>query len=58
MSLMPKRVKWRKQHRGKVRGIATSGHTVAFGTFGLQSLELSWITAGQIEVVLTHAAVP
>ena len=49
MSLMPKRVKWRKQHRGKTRGIATRGHTVSFGGYGLQSLEPGWITAGQIE---------
>ena len=47
MSLMPKRVKWRKQHRGKTRGIATSGHTVAFGGFGLQSLEPGWPCASQ-----------
>jgi len=49
MSLMPKRVKWRKQHRGKTRGAATRGHTVSFGAYGLQALTPAWITAGQIE---------
>jgi large subunit ribosomal protein L16 len=49
MSLMPKRVKWRKQHRGTVRGIATRGNSVSFGTFGLQSLDKGWITANQLE---------
>jgi large subunit ribosomal protein L16 len=47
--LMPKRVKWRKQHRGRIRGLATRGNTVAFGDFGLQSLEPGWITARTIE---------
>jgi len=47
--LMPKRVKHRKQHRGKVRGEATRGNTVAFGEYGLQSLDRGWITARQIE---------
>jgi large subunit ribosomal protein L16 len=46
---MPKRVKWRKQHRGKVRGVATSCGTVSFGAFGLQSLEPGWVTANQLE---------
>ena len=41
--LMPKRVKYRKQHRGHRRGKATSGNTVAFGEFGLQALESAWI---------------
>jgi large subunit ribosomal protein L16 len=49
MALMPKRVKFRKSHRGKIRGNATRGHTVAFGEFGLQSLERGWISARQIE---------
>lgn len=49
MSLMPKRVTWRKQQRGSVRGHATRGHYVAFGEFGVQSLEAGWITAAQIE---------
>jgi large subunit ribosomal protein L16 len=46
---MPKRVKWRKQQRGQIRGIATRGQTVAYGSFGLQSLGAGWITANQIE---------
>jgi large subunit ribosomal protein L16 len=49
MPLMPKRVKFRKSQRGKMRGNATRGNTVAFGDYGLQSLELAWITAKQIE---------
>jgi large subunit ribosomal protein L16 len=49
MSLMPKRVKWRKQQRGSVRGRAGKGNTVAYGAFGLQSLRAAWITANQIE---------
>ncbi|TAK20057.1 MAG: 50S ribosomal protein L16 [Chloroflexota bacterium] len=47
--LMPKRVKYRKQHRGHRRGKATSGNTVAFGDFGLQALEAAWIDSRQIE---------
>lgn len=47
--LMPKRVKWRKQHRGKMRGMAKGGTEVAFGDFGLQSMEPGWITSRQIE---------
>jgi large subunit ribosomal protein L16 len=47
--LMPKRVKYRKQHRGHRRGKATSGNTVAFGDFGLQALESAWIDSRQIE---------
>ena len=49
MPLMPKRVKFRKSQRGKMKGVATRGNTVAFGDFGLQALENSWITARQIE---------
>ena len=49
MALMPKRMKYRKPMRGKVRGKATRGNTVAFGEFGLQSLQRGWITARQIE---------
>src|ERR1051325_9935330 len=49
MPLMPKRVKYRKSQRGKMKGVAQRGNTVAFGEFGLQSLESSWITARQIE---------
>ncbi len=47
--LMPKRVKYRKQHRGRVKGEAHSGNYVAFGDYGLQSLERAWIDARQIE---------
>jgi len=49
MSLMPKRVKWRKQQRGSVRGNASKGNYVAYGEYGVQSLEAGWITAAQIE---------
>lgn len=57
MPLMPKRVKYRKSQRGTMRGKAGRGNTVAFGEFGLQALETSWITARQIEagrVTATH----
>ncbi len=57
MALMPKRVKWRKSQRGKVRGVATQGNTVAFGDYGLQCLGTGWITGRQIEagrVAATH----
>jgi large subunit ribosomal protein L16 len=47
--LMPKRVKWRKQQRGKVKGDATRGNFVAFGDYGLQALESGWIPANVIE---------
>jgi large subunit ribosomal protein L16 len=47
--LSPKKVKHRKQHRGKMRGLAKGGTRVAFGDFGLQATEPSWITARQIE---------
>jgi large subunit ribosomal protein L16 len=47
--LQPKRVKYRKQQKGRVRGKATRGNTVAFGDYGLQSLEPAWITNRQIE---------
>ena len=46
---MPKRFKHRKVQKGKIRGNATRGHTVAFGEFGLQSLEAGWISSRQIE---------
>ena len=45
----PKRVKYRKAHRGSRKGSAQSGDTVTFGDFGLQALESAWITAEQIE---------
>jgi large subunit ribosomal protein L16 len=47
--LMPKRVKYRKQMRGRIRGVATRCNTVAFGDFGLQSLEPGWLPAKTIE---------
>ena len=47
--LMPKRVKYRKQHRGKMRGQAKGGTAVSFGDYGLQATEASWITSRQIE---------
>ena len=49
MAMMPKRVKYRKQQRGRIRGEASRGNTVAFGEYGLQALEPGWITARQIE---------
>lgn len=57
MSLMPKRVKFRKSHRGRREGKASRGNTVAFGEYALQSLESGWVTARQIEagrVAATH----
>lgn len=47
--LMPKRVKYRKQHRGRMKGRASRGTEVSFGDYGLQALEPSWITSRQIE---------
>jgi large subunit ribosomal protein L16 len=47
--MMPKRVKFRKSQRGKMKGVASRGNTVSFGEFGLQALKNSWITARQIE---------
>jgi len=47
--LAPKRIKWRKQQKGRVRGKAGRGNTVAFGQYGLQSMDRAWITARQIE---------
>ncbi len=47
--LMPARVKFRKQQRGRMKGIATSGNKVNFGEYGLKALEPAWITAKQIE---------
>lgn len=57
MAMMPKRVKWRKSQRGKLRGNAMRGNTVSFGEYGLQVLGRGWITARQIEagrVAATH----
>lgn len=47
--LMPKRVKFRKMHRGRRSGMATRGTNVDFGTYGLQALESHWLTSRQIE---------
>lgn len=47
--LMPKKVKHRKQHRGRMRGQALRGSSLVFGEYGLQALEPCWITARQIE---------
>lgn len=49
MPRMPKRIKYRKQMRGTLKGNATRGNYVAFGEFGLQALESHWVTARQIE---------
>lgn len=47
--LMPKRTKYRKMHKGRLKGRATRGCTIAFGEYGLQALEPVWITSRQIE---------
>ncbi len=47
--LMPKRVKRRKQHRGRMKGKATRGNKVTYGQYGLQAMEPGWITGNQIE---------
>lgn len=47
--LMPKRVKYRKQMRGRIRGMAHRGNQVAFGSYGLQALEPEYVTSRQIE---------
>jgi large subunit ribosomal protein L16 len=47
--LMPKKVKFRKQQRGRRKGMSKGGNTIAFGDFGLQALEAGWVTARQIE---------
>lgn len=49
MPRMPKRIKFRKQMRGKMKGNATRGNFVAFGEYGLQSLDTHWVSARQIE---------
>ncbi len=58
MSLMPKRVKFRKQQRGWMGGIATRGSTIAFGDYAIKSLDRGWLTAIQLEaarVALTRS---
>lgn len=47
--LMPKRVKYRRQQRGRLKGIATRGNVLSNGTYGLVALEPAWITSNQIE---------
>jgi len=47
--LMPKRVKWRKQQRGRRKGMASRGANISFGEYGLQALEPGWVTNRQIE---------
>jgi large subunit ribosomal protein L16 len=57
MALMPKRVKHRKQQRGRIRGEATRGNYVVFGEVGLQCLQKGWLSSQQIEagrVAATH----
>jgi large subunit ribosomal protein L16 len=47
--LSPKRVKWRKTQRGKMKGVAPRGTSLAFGEFGIQALESAWVTNRQLE---------
>jgi len=47
--LMPKRVKYRKKHRGRLQGLAQRGNQVSFGTYGLQAVESEYVTSRQIE---------
>jgi large subunit ribosomal protein L16 len=57
MALMPKRVKFRKNQRGRVKGNASRGNAVTFGDFGLQALEGGWLSAQAIEagrITATH----
>jgi large subunit ribosomal protein L16 len=57
MAMMPKRVKYRKSQRGIMKGNASRGNFVAFGEYGLQALETSWVSAKTIEagrVAATH----
>ncbi|TAJ23785.1 MAG: 50S ribosomal protein L16 [Planctomycetota bacterium] len=56
MALMPKRTKYRKVMRGRVKGFATRGNKVAFGDFGLQSMDAGWITGRQLEAGRIAAA--
>nr|YP_009398733.1 ribosomal protein L16 [Kuetzingia canaliculata]ARW67919.1 ribosomal protein L16 [Kuetzingia canaliculata] len=47
--LSPKRTKFRKQHRGRMKGCASKGNTIMFGEYGLQAIEPTWLTSRQIE---------
>jgi|SRR5690606_7540776 len=56
--LQPKRTKFRKKQKGRVKGIAQRGHTLTFGSFGIKALEPGWITSRQIEaarIAMTRA---
>lgn len=56
--LQPKRTKFRKRQKGRVKGLAQRGHTIAFGAFAIKSLEAGWITSRQIEaarIAMTRA---
>jgi large subunit ribosomal protein L16 len=56
--LQPKRTKYRRKQKGRVKGIATRGHEISFGTFAIKSLEPGWITSRQIEaarIAMTRA---
>lgn len=56
--LQPKRTKFRKQQKGRVKGLAQRGHRLSFGTFGIKSMEPGWITGRQIEaarIAMTRA---
>ena len=56
--LQPKRTKFRKMQKGRVKGLAQRGHRLAFGTFGIKALEPGWITSRQIEaarIAMTRA---
>jgi large subunit ribosomal protein L16 len=56
--LQPTRTKYRKVHRGKIRGKAQKGHLISFGEYGLQALQPTWLTSAQIEaarIAITHA---
>ncbi len=55
-ALFPKRTKYRKQHRGRLKGQANRGNTVVFGDYGIQALAPAWITSQQIEAVRTALA--
>ncbi len=56
MASMPKRVKYRKSQRGKIKGNATRGNTVSYGDYGLQSLDGGWLSAEAIEAGRITAA--
>lgn len=47
--LSPKRVKWRKQHKGKMKGLASRAASLSFGDFGLKAMNSGWLTARQLE---------